>query len=74
MCNPFKIWIKIHFVGVNVHVLQDMSDYQRTTYGNQFSPSTMCAPEMDSGHQTLSIPHVPNLVAVLDLRQFHIHP
>lgn len=74
MCNPFKIWLKIHFVGVSAHVLQDMSGYQRTTYGNQFSPSTMYAPEVDSGNQTLSIPHVPNLVAVLDVRQLHILP
>ena len=74
MCNLFKIRIKIHFVCVSVHVLQDMGGYQRTTYGNEFSPSTMCASEMDSGHQTLSVPHVPNLVAVLDLRQFHTLP
>lgn len=74
MCNLFKIRIKIHFVGASAHVLQDMSGYQRKPCGNEFSPSTMYAPEMDSGHQTLSNPHLPNLVAALDLRQFHTLP
>lgn len=73
MCNPFKIRFKIHFVGVSAHV-QDMSGYQRTTCGDQFSPSTVYGLEMDLGHQTLPIPHVPSLVAILDLRQFHTLP